>query len=168
MGQKQTFALQKAMSALPPIADICCVPGPVCYGPIADIALFIALSAATAPAIADKLVSLSDSQFRAMPLFTRSLAQMSKLVWQLLMHGAWLFCAIFTAGIGVKSAAIPTVVEEIRIVAAILSFIWTPLWSGQQIEVPLSALVFAPTPTWRFSCKPTHAHEHQRQSRNVD
>jgi hypothetical protein len=37
LGQKQTCAPQKAMSALPPKADICSALAHVCYGPIADI-----------------------------------------------------------------------------------------------------------------------------------
>jgi len=37
LGQKQTFAVQKAMSALPPKADICSAPPHVRFGPIADI-----------------------------------------------------------------------------------------------------------------------------------
>jgi hypothetical protein len=37
LGQKQTFAPQKAMSALPPKADMCSATAHVCYGPIADI-----------------------------------------------------------------------------------------------------------------------------------
>jgi len=40
LGQKQTFAPQKAMSALPPKADIDRRLGNVCFVPIADIALF--------------------------------------------------------------------------------------------------------------------------------
>ena len=38
--QKQTFAAQKAMSALPPQADICSAQAHVRFVPIADIALF--------------------------------------------------------------------------------------------------------------------------------
>jgi len=38
LGQKQTFAPQKGMSALPPKADMCSVPAHVCYGPKADMA----------------------------------------------------------------------------------------------------------------------------------
>jgi hypothetical protein len=37
LGQKQTFAPQKAMSALLPIADMCGALGHVCFGPEADI-----------------------------------------------------------------------------------------------------------------------------------
>ena len=37
LGQKQTFALQNAMSALPPIADICSALAHVCFVPITDI-----------------------------------------------------------------------------------------------------------------------------------
>ena len=37
VGQKQTFAPQKAMSALPPKADICGAKTNVCFGPRADI-----------------------------------------------------------------------------------------------------------------------------------
>jgi hypothetical protein len=39
LGQKQTFAPQKAMSALPPKADTCGATGDVRFVPIADIAL---------------------------------------------------------------------------------------------------------------------------------
>ncbi len=38
LGQKQTYALQQAMSALPPIADMCSALADVCFGPKADIA----------------------------------------------------------------------------------------------------------------------------------
>jgi hypothetical protein len=38
LGQKQTFAMQKVMSALPPIADICSVLTHVRFVPEADIA----------------------------------------------------------------------------------------------------------------------------------
>jgi hypothetical protein len=37
LGQKQTFAPQKAMSALPPKADMCGARADVRFGPIADI-----------------------------------------------------------------------------------------------------------------------------------
>ena len=37
LGQKQTFALQKVMSALPPKADMCSAQGNVRFVPIADI-----------------------------------------------------------------------------------------------------------------------------------
>ena len=37
LGHKQTFAVQKAMSALPPKADMCGANRHVCFGPIADI-----------------------------------------------------------------------------------------------------------------------------------
>jgi hypothetical protein len=37
LGQKQTFALQKVMSALPPKADMCGATRDVRFGPIADI-----------------------------------------------------------------------------------------------------------------------------------
>jgi hypothetical protein len=37
LGQKQTFAVQNRMSALPPIADMCGAKRDVRYGPIADI-----------------------------------------------------------------------------------------------------------------------------------
>jgi hypothetical protein len=39
-GQKPTFAPQKAMSALPPKADMCSAPAYVCFGPKADTALY--------------------------------------------------------------------------------------------------------------------------------
>ena len=37
LGQKQTYAAQNVMSALPPIADICSALGDVRFVPIADI-----------------------------------------------------------------------------------------------------------------------------------
>jgi hypothetical protein len=36
LGQKRTYAVQKAMSALPPKADMCGATRDVCFGPIAD------------------------------------------------------------------------------------------------------------------------------------
>ena len=39
LGQKQTFAAQKGMSALPPIADMCSATRYVRFVPIADIAV---------------------------------------------------------------------------------------------------------------------------------
>ena len=44
LGQKQTFAVQKGMSALPPKADMCGALGDVRFVPIADIAPPIAQS----------------------------------------------------------------------------------------------------------------------------
>jgi hypothetical protein len=41
LGQKRTFAVRKAMSALPPKADMCSALAYVCFGPIADIKPFI-------------------------------------------------------------------------------------------------------------------------------
>ena len=38
LGQKQTFALQNVMSALPPIADMCAATRDVRFVPIADMA----------------------------------------------------------------------------------------------------------------------------------
>jgi hypothetical protein len=37
LGQKQTLTLQKAMSVLPPKADMCAATRDVRYGPIADV-----------------------------------------------------------------------------------------------------------------------------------
>jgi hypothetical protein len=37
LGQKQTYAAHKHMSALPPKADMCVAVGDVRFGPIADI-----------------------------------------------------------------------------------------------------------------------------------
>ena len=37
LGQKQTCAVQKRVSALPPKADMCGATSDVCYGPIADM-----------------------------------------------------------------------------------------------------------------------------------
>ena len=39
LGQKQTFALHKLMSALPPEADMCGALADVCFVPIADMIL---------------------------------------------------------------------------------------------------------------------------------
>src|ERR1044071_7222914 len=36
LGDKQTFAVSQAMSALPPIADMCSALDDVCFGPKAD------------------------------------------------------------------------------------------------------------------------------------
>ena len=36
-GQKQTYAVQKGMSGLPPKADMCGALAHVCFGPLADI-----------------------------------------------------------------------------------------------------------------------------------
>ena len=41
LGQKQTFAVQKGMSALHPKADMCSATRHVCFVPIADIPSFI-------------------------------------------------------------------------------------------------------------------------------
>ena len=41
LGQKQTFAAQKSMSALPPIADMCSALADVRFVPIADITILI-------------------------------------------------------------------------------------------------------------------------------
>jgi hypothetical protein len=43
LGQKQTFAPQKAMSALPLIVDMCGALGHVCFGPIADISVQVTI-----------------------------------------------------------------------------------------------------------------------------
>jgi hypothetical protein len=40
LGQKQTFALQKVMSALPPKADMCIATSEVRFGPQADMEVF--------------------------------------------------------------------------------------------------------------------------------
>jgi hypothetical protein len=37
LGRKQTIAVQKGMSALPPKADICSALAHVCFGPMADM-----------------------------------------------------------------------------------------------------------------------------------
>src|SRR5262245_3873894 len=39
LGHKQTYAVQNAMSALHPKADMCGATSDVCFGPIADITL---------------------------------------------------------------------------------------------------------------------------------
>jgi len=36
LGQKQTYAVQNSMSAIPPKADMCSALGDVCFVPIAD------------------------------------------------------------------------------------------------------------------------------------
>ena len=41
MGQKQTFAVQKGMSALHPKADMCSAQAIVRFVPIADMRLFV-------------------------------------------------------------------------------------------------------------------------------
>jgi hypothetical protein len=41
LGQKQTFALHRVMSALAPKADMCGATAHVCYGPKADIGFAI-------------------------------------------------------------------------------------------------------------------------------
>ena len=41
LGQKRTCAAQKAMSALPPKADMCCALADVRFGQIADIATLL-------------------------------------------------------------------------------------------------------------------------------
>jgi hypothetical protein len=46
LGQKQTFAVQKGMSALPPKADMCGAAWDVRFGPIADIAAYSITSSA--------------------------------------------------------------------------------------------------------------------------
>jgi hypothetical protein len=46
LGQKPTYALQQAMSALPPKADMCGATWDVRYGPIADIAAVATIPAA--------------------------------------------------------------------------------------------------------------------------
>jgi hypothetical protein len=39
LGQKRTYAAQKAMSAITPKADICSALAHVCFGPIADMVI---------------------------------------------------------------------------------------------------------------------------------
>jgi hypothetical protein len=41
LGQKQPFAVDQPMSALPPNSNIDCVFRHVCFGPKADIAVFL-------------------------------------------------------------------------------------------------------------------------------
>ena len=48
LGQKQTCALQQAMSALPPKADMCGATTNVCFGPIADIESITTVQESTA------------------------------------------------------------------------------------------------------------------------
>jgi hypothetical protein len=47
LGHYRTFAVQKAMSALRPKADICSAPADVCFVPIADIRSGAAIIRAT-------------------------------------------------------------------------------------------------------------------------
>jgi hypothetical protein len=49
LGQKQTFAPQKIMSALPPKADMCSALAHVCFGPIADIEIFTSVEGVIRP-----------------------------------------------------------------------------------------------------------------------
>ena len=50
LGHKQTYAAQKVMSALPPIADMCSALGDVRFVPKADIArLFLLLISPNGP-----------------------------------------------------------------------------------------------------------------------
>jgi hypothetical protein len=42
LGQKQTFAAQQPMSALPPKADMGCAQADVCFVPEADMRLWVA------------------------------------------------------------------------------------------------------------------------------
>jgi hypothetical protein len=51
LGHKQTFAVQKGMSALPPKADMCGALAYVCYGPKADI------DAVTLPIVGTSILS---------------------------------------------------------------------------------------------------------------
>jgi hypothetical protein len=55
LGQKQTFAMQKAMSASPPKADRCDATRDVCYGPKADIGNVTAVQRAMRPSAAKSL-----------------------------------------------------------------------------------------------------------------
>src|SRR5262245_25844245 len=48
LGQKQTYAVQNRMSALPPIADMCSAIRHVCFGPKADMASYSRTSSARA------------------------------------------------------------------------------------------------------------------------
>jgi hypothetical protein len=50
LGQKQTYAVQTVMSALPPKADMCGAIRDVRFGPIADILQIIRSSRQRAPA----------------------------------------------------------------------------------------------------------------------
>ena len=47
LGQKQTCALQKVMSALPPKADMCGATKDVCFGPIVDIVTSVTVTGRT-------------------------------------------------------------------------------------------------------------------------
>jgi hypothetical protein len=53
LGHKRTFALQNAMSALPPKADMCGATSDVRFGPIADIGTITAAQGGTRPRAAE-------------------------------------------------------------------------------------------------------------------
>ena len=60
LGQKQTFAVQKAMSALPPKADMCGATRDVRFVPKADISQYSDLP----EALPNELMNLSFAQSR--------------------------------------------------------------------------------------------------------
>jgi hypothetical protein len=78
LGQKQTYAPQKAMSALPPKADMCSALGHVCFGPKADIAadngcVTKTIHSMTVSAISSRLCGIvKPSVFAALELITNS------------------------------------------------------------------------------------------------
>jgi hypothetical protein len=72
LGQKQTPALQKAMSALPPKADVCGANRHVCFGPKADIGAH----SITSSAMASSATGYRRAQGRSAPTFVLAIGQM--------------------------------------------------------------------------------------------
>jgi hypothetical protein len=72
LGQKQTFALQQVMSALPPKADMCVASAYVRFGPIADMTTlrlgvsFSRLEVGGTPFYGAKLLKIASGQLPAM------------------------------------------------------------------------------------------------------
>ena len=58
LGQKQTCAVQRRMSALPPKADMCSARVDVCFGPKADIESIVTVQE-TAPEARGKITLIS-------------------------------------------------------------------------------------------------------------
>src|SRR5262245_18965880 len=75
LGQKQTFASQNVMSALPPKADMCGAPAHVRFGPKADISYVwplspVALDRAVTTVMAFKLGNPTSFRVGLRPSFT--------------------------------------------------------------------------------------------------
>ena len=62
LGQKQTYAAQQVMSALPPKADMCSALAYVCFGPIADARLDLLWWRRKRKRIADKKMAAPRAQ----------------------------------------------------------------------------------------------------------